>query len=234
MSFYRVQFAILNDTLEERDAAVNVWHFETNEVGTPANERLDIVNTIVGFYNDIDVYFSSNISGTTRLKIFDLEDAVPRAPVYDSSAALLTPGSTSLPNEVALCMSYRGENVSGVNRRRNRGRVYLGPWATSASADAVGDARPVTALMTAISAAADARLLPVPAPLSLSTITWSVFSRSDALGLAVGVPAPTPEQTYTAAQLVLGFRPVYSAWVDDAFDTQRRRGLRPTTRSTVY
>lgn len=230
----RAQVALANDTAEARDVAVNTFHFSCSGVGTEAQEHADILAALTGFYQAIDTHFSANLSTTARLKLYDLEDVPPRAPIDDDLFTIApNAGAPTIPNEVACCLSFRRAYTSGVSRRRSRGRIYLGPLDSSIIGDSTGDVRPTSTFRSAVTAAVDAWLFPVPAPNSSSVIEWCVFSRSDALGLAVGEAPPADEPTYTAAQLADGFHQIDVAWVDDAFDTQRRRGLRATTRTEV-
>jgi len=83
--------------------------------------------------------------------------------------------------------------------------VYLGPLRTSAmqTSNGLGDVRPTTVFLTAVKNAAG-RLM------NDSATNWAVFSPTDNIA-----------------------REVVSAYVDDAFDTQRRRGASPLSRLTV-
>jgi hypothetical protein len=107
-----------------------------------------------------------------------------------------------LPSEVALCLSYFG---AGRNIVGQRGRIYLGPLDTSAVTTATGSsARPVPSLVDTL-AAAGADLASSSEP----GANWVVYS-------------PTDGVVYT----------IDGGWVDNAFDTQRRRGAVPTARTT--
>lgn len=233
MGYYRCQIALMNDSAEPRDLAVNVWHYRT---GDTEDSQSTVASAIAAatetFYNTIPQYLSENLAVTGhRTKVYDMTDPPPRFPIYDALWTLNTAGTDALPNEVALCLSFRGQILSGTNRRRNRGRIYIGPLARNVLVDSVGDVRPTTAFRNDIVAGADATVWEPSFAGIGGPIKWCVFSRSDALGLAVGEQGPDEEPAYTAGQLNLGFKPVVSYWVDDAFDTQRRRGARPTTKT---
>lgn len=75
--------------------------------------------------------------------------------------------------------------------------------------------RPWTDLVTA--AAAVGTTLLAAGDASSGAWTWCIYS-------------PTTE-TQTAS-LASSFIPIVGGWVDNAWDTQRRRGLEPTTRTT--
>lgn len=232
-TFVKAVVTLENDSLQVRDAAVNTWYFRTDGFGTEDQRSADIAGALSAFYNAIDAYLSQNINSPMRIELYDHADATPRTPIWDVTQTLGIVTPVPLPNEVASCLSFRSALTSGVNRRRAHGRVYIGPLNIDAATDSVGDTRPNSAFRTAVTAAADAYLLPVPNSGSLSVIEWSQFSKSRALGLGIGVPHPANEPNYTAEQLDDGYKPVVLAWVDDAFDTQRRRGLRPSTRTEV-
>lgn len=235
VTYFRAQVSLAYDSAIPEDVSVNVWHVREFEGASDPELTFDAIQAgLINFYGEIQADLSEHIAATGhRVKIFDMEDAPPRAPVRDTPFGLVTSSSGFVPNEVAICLSYRSAIVSGTNRRRATGRVYLGPFSSSAIAEDVGDSRVAAAVRTDIIDSVENHLLPwVPQPPD-SLLEWCLFSRSDALGLAVGAPQPPTEPTYTNLQLQAGFKVITSAWVDDAFDTQRRRGLRPTTRTNT-
>lgn len=109
-----------------------------------------------------------------------------------------------LPNEVAICTSLLASG--GTNARRNKGRMYIGPLNQAAvGADSGGQAPPAGELV--------ATLVLATQQLALDVVTAGgtlcVWSRED-----------------HALHVVEG------GWVDNAWDTQRRRGLDPTSRTS--
>lgn len=138
------------------------------------------------------------------IKWYDMNDPEPRAPVRENTLDLAAGTRTgSLPPEVALCLSYQGARVSGLPQARRRGRVYIGPF----EAAAVGtDGRPISTIVTALRNAGAALLAASDAA---ATWTWIQFSTVND-----------------------GFADVDNGWVDNEFDTQRRRGRPYTSRST--
>lgn len=231
--YMRAQVTLPYDSQIPRDASSNSWHVEITDLGTEFIDAFaDVINAVVAVYTDVDQYFSSELTSPGRIRLYDLEDAPPRLPVWDTDFIVqpAPDGSVDLPNEVALCLSFRGAITSGVNRKRNRGRIYFGPLTGGNVTGGVGDVYSTSTLARAIANAASTHLDPIPMSLSGGSAVWSVFSRSNALGLAVGAPQPAQEPTYTAAQLAAGFTPVASFYVDDAWDTQRRRGKQAVNR----
>lgn len=147
-------------------------------------------------------YMSSELNYPgARLRLYNEADAEPRVPVYDESLGLVQPTpstSLNLPGEVALCASYSARVESGQNRRRTRGRVYIGPLNTGVlQNDTNGTARPVTAFRTTLGNAAQKL-----AEDSTLGAMWGVWSRRDS-----------------------SFALISQGYVDNAFDTQRRRGV---------
>lgn len=188
------------------DAFVNTWYFRTLAGNTAAASAAEANGWLTTFYQAIDANFVSSMSGTPAVtKAYNLDDSMPRTPVYENSIALTMTGAIPLPPEVACCLSFRATYTSGVPKGRRRGRVYLGPFNTT-NVDSNG--RPASALRSAISTAAGALLTSSQAS---TTTVWQVHSQF------VGE---------SSTQNVVG------GWVDDDWDIQRRRGLELTTRST--
>nr|CRY97688.1 hypothetical protein [uncultured prokaryote] len=141
-----------------------------------------------------------------RIKWVDIDGPRPQYPyretVWDFDAAL---GASQLPNEVCVVSSFEGERVAGTNQASRRGRVFIGPMRdnTLDSDGRVTDAARTT-IATSFKAFSDDQ-----DTAGITGWQWVVYSRKlDAI-----------------TQVVMGH-------VDNAFDTQRRRGLGSTFRST--
>jgi hypothetical protein len=103
-----------------------------------------------------------------------------------------------------VCLSFKAQPNPPINPARRRGRIYIGPLTTEVVTAAVtGDARPQALLLTTLTQAGK-RLA------DRLEFEWSVYSRSS------GIVAPIAE-----------------LWADNAFDTQRRRGAKATSRVTL-
>lgn len=215
MAFMRALVELNRDSLVPADKSVNIWHFVTP--GTVAAAAPTVTTLLDTFYTDIETRMSQTLTGTGAIKYYDLEDAEPRAPVATGAIAF-TPGVSAYPGEVAICLSFQGPVVSGFNQARRRGRLYIGPLASSTGAVDVADVRPGSATRTDICDAAEALMTDTTLP----GLIWSVFSPSTA--------GPPP---YSGAALVDAFVTVTNGWVNDAFDTMRSRGAAPTAR-TVF
>lgn len=140
-----------------------------------------------------------------EIKWYRLSDAKPRAPVrIDTFNFTTSPSGLPLPTEVAMVVSFQGAKSSGQPQARRRGRVFFGPMPTTASdGTAFIAAGTRTAAVNAFGTLLDASQ-------AAATWKWAVFSTVNGTGV-----------------------PVDNGWVENAFDTQRRRGRIATIR-TVF
>jgi hypothetical protein len=115
----------------------------------------------------------------------------------------------ALPNEVALCLSFRCDPYGGHRRQSFYNRVYLGPLITTAntSITATGPGRPSGDFRDDVLAAYQ-----------------KLQDKLDVFG-----PDVARHVVYSPTHDSSGI--VTSAWVDDAWDTQRRRGVEPTEKN---
>lgn len=185
------------------DVYVNTFHFNT-AVAKDEDVAGDIVDNLQALYNTFETYLSSSISGVGVVKFYDLTDAQPRTP-WATLAISTEPGAGQrLPDEVAVCLSYRAVFVSGSPNARRRGRVFIGPLNVNAlSAANNGDLVSGT-LVTLMASAAVALKTASDATADWSWVVWSTVDNAA--------------------------REVLEGWIDNAFDTQRRRGRAPTSR----
>jgi hypothetical protein len=147
---------------------------------------------------------SSLIDGAAcSIKWYNMEDPPPRTAVREASFPIAVTGSTAAPTEVAVCISFEAPPISGVNQSSRRGRIFVGPL----DGGVIGtDGRPETLSLTNFRQGGD--LLLTASLLALNWY-WCIFS-------------PT-RQTFVE---------VNNGWVDNEFDTQRRRGRDSTARVT--
>lgn len=213
---FRCQVTIPMDSGLPEDSIVNVWHFDSDQ--TFSEDADDVAGRLAVFYQAIDsVLFPAQVSTPATIKVYDLADAEPRIPGYETTFALVPGASLSaIPFEVAACLSMEGARVSGANMRRRRGRIYLGPCSVSAMDTTSPRVTLSSATRTAI----------VNAAVALATGPDVGDGR-----LAVFSPTTWAEEGGTAADLDAAFEDVVRVWVDDAPDTMRSRGTAPTTRT---
>lgn len=210
---------------QPRDRVVNTftWASEVNMV----NADMDALTTsLESFYNSlhgvqtqtISSFMSGALSRTVKptVRHYDLDGHLGGTPAGSPvrttqwAANLGAGGSaTNLPAEVAVCLSFAAAFGSDVEfapgtrpRARDRGRIFIGPLNVGAIAAASpGRVIPVNTLQIAL--IESARFLKT----NPSVGDWAIWSRKQA-----------------AVKIVDNF------WVDDAMDTQRRRGERPLAR----
>lgn len=202
MPTYRLQQTIQTADNVAANYATNNWAFIADDLTILPT----IQTAVTTFYNAIRTYFGTLVrqNGHTY-KWYDMADLVPRAPVLEGAWNLTSaPVQPGLPPEVSLCMSFQGERISGVPQARRRGRLYL-PF--MAQSNIGTDGRPLPAMITAIAAAADTFVTS-----SKGTGTWDWIVLSDI--------NPTDASI------------VDNGWIDNEWDTQRRRGRVATTRNT--
>jgi len=149
------------------------------------------------------------MTGEWRIKVYDLDDPAPRVPIIDNVQTSLGGSGSALPAEVAICCSYQAVRQSGNDQANRRGRVFIGPLGdvsvnTADSSDV--ESRPTTAAMNTIING----IAQLAVPVGDSAVKWVVYS-------------PTLD----------AFAEVDNLWIDNAFDTQRRRGVRATARTTL-
>jgi hypothetical protein len=219
----RVQVVFASKSGLARDAIANTFHFHAPTLSDAVVG--EIANALHTFYavspetgvKPISEWLSSHIdtSVPALVKCYDLGDPVlhdaeghvtQSRPLHEGSFSL--PANTQavgpLPNEVAITLSYWADR----NVKRHRGRIYIGTLdrqAMTAGGD-TAETRVNAACHFSIASAASVLAQTTTA----SGARWGVFSTTDNL---------------------LRY-PIGGGWVDDAFDTVRKRGLRPSYRRT--
>lgn len=137
------------------------------------------------------------------VKAYELGGPPPHIPRAEKVINAGLAPSANVPREVAICLSFH----DGQNRPRHRGRIYL-PVFTCGAVGSIRDQlqqRPTSTLRDRVMIMAD-QLKNIGGV----DVDWCVYSGLDQAG-----------------------RKVQYAWVDDEWDTQRRRGLKPTTRTAA-
>lgn len=206
------------------DAVVNDFVFDmATFTSTDAD---DIAAAIESFYTTVQVipgtdhavqdWLTQTLSSTAdahSIKLYDLTGHLDGSPHGSPSFIrqfTLTPGGTGFPSECAVALSYHADlagvlEVVGATRprARRRGRVFLGPIIEAGGTYIDSQLYVTESLRDTVAAAAT---------LLMGALgnAWSVWSRQDAV-----------------------LRQVEGGWVDNAFDVQRRRGPRFTTRTLI-
>jgi hypothetical protein len=150
----------------------------------------------------LGAWLSPWIQRSCELRGYNLADLKPRVPLVKPITLPAAVSTEGLVEEVALCLSYRGQPP--VTPRR-RGRLYLGPLGTGTATWALNTtaSQPAAAFVADICRAA----------LRLSR-----------------TPAPAPEWSILSSRPAINFVKIVNGYVDNAFDVQTRRGPDATSR----
>lgn len=200
----------------------------TNDFAVQSTAGLEtgVIEALIGFYNSTEVtetfpiasYIGPIVDRTTDACKIDVYVIPPNNGELGSPVATVnwtlgpTAAASSLPLEVACCLSFYAASGAGVLARRRRGRVFLGPLTgATLSSDAT---LPIVgiAFIDALTRAASVLKDEVVA----AGAVWCVWSR--------GGQKPSPGAP--------GLFPIEAGWVDNEFDTQRRRAVKATARTT--
>ena len=205
MAGYFAQVTLISASADTADNQVNGFAVEATTTPTFAN--LDSWTTAIKDFYD-DVKFVDGCRGLTQnnhiVKFYDILGTAPNYPLYETTfnfdGAL---GTVDMPQEVALCVSYKNTVANSVPRARRRGRIYLSGWAETANTTG----RPTATVYQGL---ANAYATYVAAVNAISDFEAGVWSRTN------GVVYPIDE-----------------VWCDNEWDTVRRRGGKATTRFSV-
>jgi len=182
------------------DDCVNTFHFIDPD---PDDGADNAAAAILDLYGDLQGLFPSDVAQLNhRVKIYDLDDPEPRAPIKEFGMNFASaPTGAPLPHQLAICASFQGDRISGVPQSRRRGRIYVGPLDASSSAT---DGRPSTTTITTINNAMEA----FRDALAATSTDWIVWSPTDGSGAVIT-----------------------NGWCDNRYDIQRRRARLATARN---
>lgn len=215
----KAQVTIPLDSAIPADYITNTFYFDGDDLGGPITDtgyHDAVVSLLTTFYQAIDgTIFPESVNTPATLKIYDMRDPLPRVPEVTTTIALVPSVNRGLPHEVAICLSFQADAASGVTQARRRGRVFIGPLATSILTTDAGPPYVAGGTRTTIADAAAAMENGLDTTFG-SHVSWAVYS-------------PTLD---LAGSIDDAFNDVTNGWVDNAFDTQRRRGQKPTARTT--
>lgn len=211
MAIIKAQVRLQRDTLLPEDAVVNTFHFLTDVDTMDPSDPGDIKQMLTDLYTlavpgeaaSLMSRMSRVLNGPAEVRMYNLADAEPRAAIHLSTFATTWPtAGDALPSEVALVAQIRGGPTSGVDIRRQRGRIYFGPFNVDPGTTDAADNRP---------------------SLTLRNIIGKAMQRMANAGNTAGTPRLCVwSGTGLSASIVNNIR------VNDAWDTQRRRGAKPT------
>lgn len=209
-----------------KDRFENVWHFLDTTAASLSTVCKTAFDKIWDFYqtaggsgpSKVADFISHTMGEVITLTAYNRADAVPRPEVGNATFVYTTPGSSDMPEEVALCISYYTDR----NLASKRGRLYIGPLNIGAINALVNDpARPKPSFVSAL-AAAGGRCKIIGDPAITPTFT-TINVAGTSTGTAWALYSPTLG-TYAA---------VLHGWVDDEWDGQSRRRVEASSR-TIY
>ena len=208
MPLYRCQVVFQGGSDKPEDQFVNVWWFIGT--GPTSADAPGIFSRLTSFYTQeppgseisIGASMSSYIRTPVQIKVYDMADEEPRVPTIGGfNMPSRAAGFTTVPEEMAVCMSF---HTHPPITARRRGRVYLGPLNSTAMtpATAVVPTRVSNNFIEAVRQAGQA-LMDSSGP----NLWWAIHSTVGNLAMEVT-----------------------GGWIDNEFDTQRRRGVDATSR----
>ena len=209
MATIRVMFVGHGPSTLPEDRVINTFHFLSG--GAYANDVTSALAKVATFYtglgsgqtNHISSYLSPWVQRDAELRAYDLSTAPPRVPTVNSLTLSAALAAGGVVEECALCLSYHG--APPISPRR-RGRIYIGPLClnsdTIVAATSTNPSRPAATIV--------ADLVTAAATLATDTgVNWVIRSK-------------LPSENLVA---------ITAGYVDNAFDTQRRRGPKTTART---
>jgi hypothetical protein len=214
---YRTQVVLHRKSLIPADNVTNTMHFDADGDIEPEHDwehwAAGLHDRVETFYETIAGLLSYTLQGTGVVTSYDMHDAEPRIPKFQTDLTFTPNGSNGYPGEVALCVSFRAAAGSGLNMARRRGRIFLGPMGIGMS-ERVGDNGEVR-----------------PTAAGRQTILDAFHTMADGISGAARLAIYSPTTDVTAS-IEDSFHDAVFAWIDDAFDTVRSRGASPTSRVT--
>lgn len=199
------------------DVAINTFAFANSSSTDPL--EADLTDLIVDFYTStyagdaLGDFISPVVDRTTNACVVTLAEIVDAGPTvdigpvyYSDTFTLGAPESgtpLSMPLEVAVVNSFRNVTGSGSVARR-RGRIYIGPLEADASLVLDG-AYPVVSSELLLTLAGASEALAIAS--TAADYPWCVWSRVNGT-----------------------LQPVEAGFINNEFDTQRRRGAEATNR----
>lgn len=244
MTAARFEVRLHSDTGFPEDDSVNVWHAAVDPLVSDATLNTAIDHLTSFYFADTDGAGPSRVgrflsptlktgAGATTIRAWTFEptdtSSPSGGPVLGAPRLIVEKGgesdwvnTTPLPEEVSVCLSMKtvgystfpertsagapGPEDDILPRARRRGRIFLGPLNAGVLATT---SQRVTVGSDFIEQVVDS-FDKLYTDMSANLTPLQVFSRADH-----------------------AISKVNEIWIDNAFDTQRRRGLKPTTRRTA-
>lgn len=177
----------------------------TNTTHWFGTSKEQIADRMEGAMAIIGSLMPSYVSRSAHINIYDLEDPEPRVPYVRAVTLDASSTAAGLPGEVAICASWAAGATPGVPVQSLRNRIFIGPLNTNQSTVSTGSTFPRVKL---------------EAQQGLCDIIEAWATPHELSQLIVYGPRHNVEY------------PAVRGWVDDEFDTQRRRGVAASARTS--
>jgi hypothetical protein len=193
------------------DVITNTFHFFRalpEDLDVVADTLTPLLSAFYSTAYDLGIAQYLN-EAAAHVNWYDLSEPPPRA--VETNPLVLDPSIqgfvTDVPTEVAAVLSFQGIPVSGTPQARRRGRIYLGALIPTQIAAGTNSAFPTIGsdFITDIVTAAST----LKADAATAGFVWSIWSPTDQ-----------------------GHVDIDNGWVDNSPDTQRRRSVDATARTT--
>jgi hypothetical protein len=222
---YRIVTTLHRKSGIERDAVQNTWLYVAPSTNPSTTDFNNWIAQYQGFLHDIHTFLAASLNASTpqwTVEFFRLpiERPLPGTgvgpPVFVGTGSFVTPpGSIGYPSEVSVCLTLDGvesidaEQGPGGTRpaARKRNRKYIGPLAGNVGVAESGTSETVVD----------------PGVARAIVDAWKTAMQDGMItkGWAPNIWSFTNWAAYT----------ILKVWVDNAFDTQRRRGQDPTLKT---
>jgi len=213
MTIYRCQIVLPFITGNASDVNINTLHF-VDETNTQQDAYDIVAARVTAFVRDI--YDSDSVDKVAyvdwplaHLKIFDLDETPPRVPFVVEN--IFTNAGTNLsrfPTEVAMVLSFRAAPQAGVPYQRLYNRIFIGCLPGHAIDAATATDFPVFGS------------------------TWVNQTLAAAVTLRDKDDVDTKWAQVSKAGGTLVAREISGGFIDNSPDTQRRRSVKSTLKST--
>lgn len=208
MALYRVQSSLQDVSGLSEDRYVNTMY-----AGSAAPLAAENIQALAQFMSNtigtLSTWYSKLVSGPgSTVKAYDMADIEPR-PIRGEithTQSVIT-SESNLPKEVAMCLTLNCANVPGVRRQSTHGRIFLGPLNVS-TMETVSD-NPETESTPAV---------------AFRTAVVAAFVQMASDWKAQGATLAVASRKHNA------WYPVITMSADNAWDTMRSRGNRPTSK----
>nr|CRY96681.1 hypothetical protein [uncultured prokaryote] len=205
----RAQITLRTSDLIPANYSTNTLHLLVQDSVTQEDDPEGIgfiIEDITQLYLDLEGVLGSLSRDGHEIALYDERNPLDSPPIRIETfdfVSFFPPDR--LPSEVSIVSSFRAQRQPGVSPRSTRNRVYIGPLRSAALDETTGR---VADASRQLIAQAFFDFLQAVAD-RLDVYNWVI--RSPTLGLSW---------------------PIFEGFVDNAFDTQRRRGVESSARST--